>query len=188
MADTRQCPNCGAVNDVSFSMCQQCLTPMTAYSGQITGESYQGKLASQVAALNTRPMAVMAMVLFQLVFAIFPLVVFAHYLPGPASANPDDAYQSSMSSAFHVVSAVVAGFIMIPLAVLMVWVAWATWAQRTWTYNAVFAPLCVFVFIMITKFRLPSAPLHVFAGVSIAAVAVLVFFWFRPSTRAWYGL
>jgi hypothetical protein len=161
---------------------------MTAYSGQITGETYQGKLAAQVAALNTRPLAVTAMVIFQLVFAIFPLIIFAHYLPGPASANPDDAYQSSMSSAFHVVSAVVAGFVMIPLSVAMVWVAWATWAQRTWTYNAVFAPLAVFVFIMCTKFQLPSTPLHIIAGFSIAAAVVLVFFWFRPGTRAWFGL
>jgi uncharacterized membrane protein len=169
-------------------MCQQCLTPMTAYSGQLTGETYQGKLAGQVALLNTRPAAVTAMVIFQVLFAVFPLVVFAHYLPGPANTNPDEAYQASMSSAFHVISAVVAGFVMIPLSVVMLWVAWSTWAQRTWAYNAVFAPLSVFVIIMLTKFGQPSTTLHVVAGFSIAAIAVLVFFWYRPTTRAWFGL
>jgi hypothetical protein len=161
---------------------------MTAYSGQLTGEKYQGKLAAQVALLNTRPIPVTAMTIFQLVFALFPLTIFAHFLPGHVSSNPDDAYQASMSSAFHVISAVVAGFVMIPLSVSMIWLAWATWAQRTWAYNAVFAPLIGFVILMLTKFQQPSTPLHVLAGISLAGIAVLVFFWYRPTTRAWYGL
>lgn len=188
MADTRQCPNCGAVNDISFSMCQQCLTPMTAYAGQLTGEGYPGKLAAQVASLNTRPPAVVAMTIFHVLFALLPLAAFAQFLPGPASASPDEGYQSSMSSAFHVVAAVVAGFVMIPISGAVIWLAFATWTQRTWTYNAAFAPLTVLVIIMLTKFGQPSTPLHIVAGFMIAVVAALVFFWYRPSTRAWFGL
>jgi hypothetical protein len=161
---------------------------MTAYSGQLTGETYRGKLASQVESLNSRPAAVIAMTVFHLVFALFPLVLFAHYLPGPASTNPDDAYQSSMSSAFHIASAAIAGFVLIPLSAALVFLAWATFVQRTWTYNAAFAPLIVFVIVMITKFKHPSTLVHVAAVFSIIGVFALVFFWYRPATRAWFGL
>src|SRR5689334_10026602 len=71
MAETRQCPNCGLENDLGRSVCANCQTPLTAYSGQLRGEAYQGKLAAQVAQLETRPPVVMAMVAAIVLFTLF---------------------------------------------------------------------------------------------------------------------
>ena len=165
------------------------MTPLTAYAGQLTGETYDGKLAKQVAALNVRPPAVMVMAVFHVLFALFvPVAIFVSFLPGKASSNPDDMYQSSMSTAFHSIGAVVVGLVMLPLAGALIWLAWATWAQRTWAWTAAFAPLIVFVIMLCTKFSVPSTPAHVTASMSLLLVAVLLLLWYRPATRAWFGL
>jgi hypothetical protein len=170
-------------------MCQQCLTPLTAYSGQLTGETYQGKLAAKVAALNTRPIPVIVMATFHMLFAIFvPIAIFISSLPGRASTNEDDLYQAHMSTAFHSIGAVVVGLVMIPLALALFWLAWATFTQQTWTYNASFAPLIVFVIMMCTKFGKPSQTLHIYAALGVLGTAVLIFFWYRPATRDWFAL
>lgn len=170
-------------------MCQQCLTPLTAYAGQLSGENYQGRLAAQVASLNSRPKVVVVMTVFNVLLALFvPLLIFIGSLPGHASGNPDDAYQSGMSTAFHSIGAVVVGLVMIPMAGVLIWLATATYTQRTWTWNANFASLAVFVIVQLTKFRLHSTLPHVFAAASLIAVAVVVYFWSRSETRSWFGL
>ena len=55
MPDTIQCPNCGTPNDTGAALCKACMNPLTAYSGQLKGETYQGRLVKQVAYLDTRP-------------------------------------------------------------------------------------------------------------------------------------
>lgn len=189
MSDTKKCPNCGADNDISFSLCQQCMTPLTAYAGQLDGESYKGKLATQVAALNQRPHSIVTMMVYHVLVAILiPLRIFVGSLPGKESADPDQVYQASMSTAFHSIGAVVVGLVMIPLAIALIYLAWGTWAQRTWAWNAAFAPLIVAVIMLVTNFHQPSVPLHIFSGFALAVSAVVIYMWYRPDTKSWFGL
>lgn len=189
MSDTVKCKACGADNDLSFSMCQQCLTPLTAYSGQVTGEHYEGKLSQQVKALKVRPIAVGAMVAFHIAVAILiPLRVFLGFLPGKVSTDPDQLYQASLSSAFHSITAFVVGLVMIPLAGALGYLAWATWKQVTWSWNAAFASLAVGIIALGMQFKGPSTSVHVVVFCCLMATSALGLVWLQPKTKAWYGL
>lgn len=174
---------------MSFALCQQCLTPLTAYSGELTGENYQGALAGQVRDLNTRPRIVAIMAIFNVLIAIFvPLSIFIGSLPHAAEPSADGTYQAGLSTAFHAVGAGLTGLVMIPIAILLMWLAWATFSQRTWTWNANFVTVAVFGILMLTKFKIHSTGLHVVAVLSLIGAACLVYFWSRPTTRSWYGI
>ena len=189
MSDTIKCPNCGNDNDISFSLCQQCLTPLTAYSGQLNGETYQGKLADQVKALKVRPEAVTVATVFDVLFALgTPIAIFVHSLPHPVSADPDNTYQSSLSTAFGAVGAVVTGLVAIPIAVAICIHAWHLYRQRTWCWSTQLAVMGVFAIRSLLMFKQPDLFSHVLAVGYLLFTGVFLAMWTRPGVKAWYGL
>ena len=188
LADTVKCPNCGLDNDVSFSLCQQCLTPLTAYSGQLNGEAYQGKLATQVKALNVRPQAVTVAAVFDVLFAVFtPIVIFIHSLPHQVTSDPDLAYQNTLSTAFGAVSAVITGIITFPIAIAICIHAWYLYRQRTWCWSVQLALIAVFAIRSCLIFKAPDTFSHLLAAGYLVFCAVFVALWTRPQVKAWYG-
>lgn len=184
MADTRQCPNCGAVNDIGFSMCQQCLTPLTAYAGQLAGETYQGKLAAQVDALNHRPLVVAALAVFNILLALSAV----GYAIGRILSTHHQGEGAYLANAFSSIGAFLVALVMVPIAIALVIHAVATWTQRTWTWNTNLALLAVFGLFQLTQFHTPGFGMHLLTVLLLALAGVLVFLWYRPQTRAWFGL
>jgi len=181
--DSIQCPHCGTLNSTARSLCENCQSPLTAYSGQLTGETYEGKLAGKVAQLNTRPVSVYLMVAFLTVVAIgWPLrnivTAFAHR----AQLNTENT--NYLANAFGSIAPIMITIVMLPLACVLFWVAWQCYTQspQAWklSLTAVVA-FATFVAIRFHDFQAWTAFWLVIAG-------VLVFFWLRPATRGWFGL
>jgi hypothetical protein len=189
VSDTTKCPNCGTDNDISFALCQQCLTPLTAYAGQLNGEQYQGKLADQVKALNVRPQTVTVAAVFDVLFSLgTPIAIFIHSLPHAVAADPDNTYQSSLSNAFGAVGAVITGLVAIPIAVAICIHAWHMYRQRTWCWSTQLALMGVFAIRSVLLFKQPDTMSHVLAVSYLLFTAAFVGMWTRPSVKAWYGL
>ncbi len=178
MPETIQCPNCGTPNDVNQSLCKNCMTPLTAYSGQLIGEAHQGKLAAQVADLQTRPVAVIAMTVTIVIFALFwPLrTVLANFAAKPVTNAEGTNY---IASAFGSIGPILSAALLIPAAVLLGIIAWATWTQRTWAWMASLAVLIVFVLI---NLRPSAMALFAIGGIALGVL------WVLPRTKSWYGL
>ncbi len=178
MSDTKQCPNCGTPNDVSQSLCKNCMTPLTAYAGQLVGESHKGRLAKQVADLETRPPAVIGMTVLNVVFALFwPLrIVLANFAAKPTTNAEGTNY---VASAFGSIGPILSAILLIPAAILLCILAWATWTQRPWAWMTNLGVLVVFALL-----NLRATPMALFA---VAAI-VLGVLWMMPRTKGWYGL
>jgi hypothetical protein len=183
MAETRQCPHCGLENDLGRSLCANCQTPLTAYAGQLQGAAYQGKLAAQVERLETRPPGVVAMVVFIVVIVVFwPLAsVVTAFLHREAINAEGTNY---LASAFGALGPLLTALVMIPIACVLSWLAWATWTQQTWTWNANAGLLIGFAVFALSRHAVYQNMTYVW----IALAVVLGFFWFQSATRAWFGL
>src|ERR1044071_9262972 len=68
--ETVQCKHCGTQNDISRALCENCQSPLTAYAGQLRGESYRGNLSAQVDRLRVRPISVTLMVVFLIIIIV----------------------------------------------------------------------------------------------------------------------
>jgi len=183
MADTRQCPNCGTANPVGNALCSNCHTPFTAYAGQITGERYQGKLAGQVSDLETRPPGVIGMAVFNVLLALFwPLWRVIAAFAAKQTTNAEGT--NYLQSAFGTIGPMLLAAFLIPVAIALGILAWATWTQRTWTWNV--NAVVLGIFGVVALFQFPAA--HAVACLKLAVVVVLGFLWFQAKTKAWFGL
>ena len=178
MPDTIQCPNCGTPNDTGAALCKACMNPLTAYSGQLKGETYQGRLVKQVAYLDTRPPAVIAMTVLDIVFALFwPLrMVFASFAARQTTNAEGTNY---VASAFGTIGPILSAILLIPEAILLGVVAWAAWTQRPWAWMVHFGVLILFALL---NLRPTAAALFAVAAVVIGVL------WMMPRTKGWYGL
>ena len=177
---TRKCPHCGVVNDIDNAYCVNCNTPFTAYSGQLDGEAYNGKLAQQAALLNTRPVAVTGMTLFILLFAIFwPIFGLIHAYASHQAVN--SGLTNYIGSAVSMVLPVLLTFVLIPCALALFYVAWATWSQASWAWlvDALILSVCAICCLLtLSSFK---------AIIFLILAAVLAGLWFRRETKAWFG-
>jgi len=175
---TRQCPHCGVVNDIDNAYCVNCNTPFTAYSGQLDGEAYEGKLAQQAALLNTRPAVVMLMTVFDILFALFwPVAGLLHAYH--AILHP--TLNNYIFSALSTVVPVLIAFILIPVTLGLFYVAWANWNQASWawTVNALVLGICA-ICCLLSLFSFKAI-------VFLLLAAALASLWFRRETKAWFG-
>ena len=178
MSDSIQCPNCGTPNDTSAALCKACMNPMTAYSGELKGETYQGNLVKQVANLDTRPPAVMAMTALDGVFALFwPLRIALNNFLARQTTNAEGT--NYVASAFGTVGPILAALLLIPAAIALGVAAWGAWTQRPWAWLANFGVLIVFALL---NLRASAASLFAVAAIVIGVL------WMMPRTKGWYGL
>lgn len=183
MTDTKICPHCGEANDPGRAVCENCGTPLTAYGGQVGEEqNFERKLAAQVTALETRPAAVNAMVLFQLLFVLlWPVaVVMASFAARPHTNAEGTNY---IASAVGALGPFFTSITMLPMALLLCFLAYATLTQKTWAWMA---DLGVPAIAVIVALVLRWNPLLLLLW-GIAAVA-LTYLWLQPRTKHWYGL
>ena len=181
--ETRQCPHCGTVNDIANALCERCKTPLTAYAGQLTGEAYQGRLAGQVALLERQPPVVIAMAIFNVLFAVFwPLATVMRSFQATPHVNEEGTNYAA--AAFTTIGPILSAILLVPIALAILVLAWATWAQRTWawTVNAFF--LGGIALLAILKFSTSHTLAFIYAGLACG----LAYFWFQQKTKAWYGL
>lgn len=182
--DAQQCPNCGLLNEEGRALCANCQTPLTAYAGQLRGEpeSSGGRLAAQVAHLNTRPPIIAALALFDLLFALFwPLAFVVGAFAARQQVNAEGT--NYIFAAIGAVGPTLAALVLIPVALALCALAWATWTQRpsAWVGNGY--ALGAFVLLALRKF--PNAPIMTLVWIGLACG--LAYLWFRPETKSWFG-
>src|SRR4051812_24199856 len=121
--DSIQCPHCGTQNSTGRSLCENCQSPLTAYSGQLTGETYEGKLAGKVAQLDTRPVSVYLMMAFLTVIAIgWPLRNIIGAFAGRAQLNAENT--NYLANAFGSIAPIMTTIVMLPIAAALFWIVW----------------------------------------------------------------
>jgi hypothetical protein len=164
-------------------MCENCNTPLTAYGGQVgQEENFKRRLATQVSALDVRPPAVIAMVVFYLLFTLFwPLRgVVSAFAARPHLNSEGTNY---IGAAFGTLGPIFACVTLLPIAVLLCGLAYFTWAQRPWTWMAGLVGLGVAV--VVTALQNGLGALTILIGIVAVTIAV---FWTQARTRAWFGL
>ncbi len=182
MDDTQQCPNCGHVNDIGLAVCESCNSPMTAYGGQVTGEAYEGgRLKGQVAKLEVRPAAVTAIVVFDVLFALFwPFAYVIGGFLGVHGANSEGT--NAMAAAVSWVPALFWAAVLVPSGIALLVLAWLAWSQRPIAWNVNLGVVILFGLLSLRAF--PGPGFWIFLPVSIVLAAL----WLRSDTKAWYGM
>ena len=181
--DTIQCPHCGTANDTGRALCLNCQSPLTAYSGQLMGETYEGKLAGQVDRLWVRPLSVNLMTVFLLIIAAgWPVrAIFTAFIKR-AHLNADST--NYLASAFGAIGPILTTIICLPLAAILVWLAWAAFTRqvRSWHLSLVaVSAFAVFILFRLSEYR-------GWAALWLGLASALIIAWIVPATRSWFGL
>lgn len=174
------CPHCGTPNPEGVSICEACLEPLTAYGGEVTG------IASQSAVEAGRRLAVRP--------AIVPFAValdVATALAGPIasvagrfSARPQVNQEATnyLSAAFGALGVTFYAAAVLPVAIVLLLVAWGCFTQQTWAWKANAAVLVAGAVWGLTHMVGNAA-----AFICLVAFVVIGVGWFRGSVREWYG-
>ena len=160
-----------------------CSSDLTAYGGQINGEKYEGKLASKVALLETRPRIVSAVAGFHIFFALFwPLAYVMGSFGSRVKVNEDQT--NYLAASFGSLGIIFSFIALIPLAVALFVVPWGTWTQKPWGWFASLISMGVFGGWALV--HLKSSPF--FSIIWIALMVVCVIQWYKEEVRGWYAL
>ena len=183
MADTVQCKHCGEMNDTTTATCRNCHTPLTAYGGQVgQAENYVTRSDMQIEALDQRPPLVIAMTVFNVLFALaVPLWSTIAAWHGRPKVNEEGT--NAIQSAAGTIVPIVYTLTLLPVAVALCIVAYFTWTQRpwAWTANAIVLGGMGLLALVLHGFTLPA-----FLWVGI--IAAFAYFWFQSAVRAWFAL
>ena len=181
MADTLQCPNCGVENETDRTRCSNCQNPLTAYGGELTGETYIGKLAEQADLVTERPHSVVALVALVVLYVLLgPLrttyLTFAHRVVTNAEGT------NYVGASFGIIGPIMIAAFQIPYAIALLVAGGGAMAQKTWGWNAGIVVLALSSVSTIRGF-MP------FPGILYVAVIITVaVLWFSDRTKAWFGL
>lgn len=177
-----RCPRCDFDNDEGRAVCLHCATPLTAYAGQVTGVVSE-ETRTKAARLALRPPIVSLMAVLDVLAAIFgPFAMLAVKFSARATLNNEGT--NYIGAALGAVGIAAAAALLIPLGLLLLFLAWSTWTQRpwAWTANAVLLGLSALLAVLV----FPTSPAQ--ALVRIALSGAVAFFWFQSRTKAWYGM
>ena len=181
--DTIQCPHCGTQNDTGRALCANCQSPLTAYAGQLRGETYEGKLAGHVGLLKGRPISVSIMAGFLVFIAVaWPLrAIYSGFAVRPHLNSEGTNY---LASAFGAIGPLMISIACLPLAAVLVWIAWSAFTQQTrgWQFSLIaLGSFAAYILIRAGEYRNWSI-------LWVGATAILAGFWFHKSTKSWYGM
>jgi len=181
--ETMQCPFCGTMNDTKHSLCTNCQSPLTAYSGELRGEIYQGNLAGQVERLRVRPWSVNLMAAFLVVVAVgWPLRSIVTAFVNRAQLNGEAT--NYLASAFGAIGPIMTTILCLPLAAILGWIAWSVLTQqpRAWKLSLVaISAFAVYILIRSGEYR-------IWTVIWLVLTAGLAAVWLRGPTRAWFGM
>jgi hypothetical protein len=183
--ETVQCKFCGEVNEVGSALCANCKSPLTAYAGEIKGLSAEEKarMAARVARLKRHPPAVYALTVFNALFALFwPLAFTLGGFMARERVNSEGT--NYLAAAFGAIGPFLTALMLIPAGLALIYLAWATWSQRSWAWMANLGSLALFAFLALRQFS--SAPLLALFWLFVAGALTVI--WLRPETKVWYGL
>lgn len=177
-----RCSHCDHDNPEGLARCEVCNTPLTAYSGQVTGEVNAVNL-ERLARMSIRPPIVPGMTGLLVAFAIFGpfAAVISRYLARTTTNVEGTNYASA---AFGAVGIAFTALVMIPLGLFLLYMAWLTWTRGSWIWMANTILLGAVAFLSLTGFLTSIFILRVLL---IALCGAAGYFWFRPETREWYG-
>lgn len=178
--ETQQCKNCGMLNSIDWSLCSNCQSPLTAYSGQLRGQEFDTEhLNQKIKKLDQHPFAVKMMAGQNVFFAAFwPLASAVSGILSRAKVNSETT--NYLSAAFSAVGSFMNAIVMVPIALLLIWIAWGAWSQKPWAWGANLGVSLVFGLTCLVHFHL----LNIFW---LALLAVTTSLWFSKDTRTWFG-
>ncbi len=178
--ETQQCKNCGMLNTIDRALCSNCQTPLTAYAGQLRGQEFDTDfLKAKIVKLDRQPTAVKLMTVQNICFAIFwPLASAAGGFFARAKVNSETT--NYLSAAFSAVGSFVNAIVLIPIAMLIIWLAWGAWSQRTWAWGANLGVAILFGLACLIHFHFLSIFWLILIGYTVSK-------WMHDDIRTWFG-
>jgi hypothetical protein len=181
--ETIQCSHCGTMNDTKHSLCVNCQSPLTAYSGELRGETYQGKLARQVERLQVRPLSVNLMAGFLIVVAVgWPLRAIVTALVNRAHLNVETT--NYLASAFGTIGPIMIAIFCLPLAAILGWIAWSVLTQQPRAWQLSLVALCAFAIYIVIR----AGEYRIWTVLWLGLPVGLAIAWLREPTKAWFGI
>lgn len=177
-----RCPHCDAPNDEGEALCTACATPLTAYSGTVTGE-VSARTLDRLRKARRVPGTIRYGVGYLAFTALLGPVRWAFITVGARQGlNPDSL--NYMGAAVGAVGVFLVLAVAIPWALVMGYIAWGAYYQRQWAWPATMAIIVVYTPLMRLLGLAGGIGLLLLAGVSIAAGLM----WVQSDTREWYGV
>lgn len=177
-----RCPNCNSEVEEGLAACSQCGTPLTAYGGQVTGE-VRPETRAKAAKFAARPSIVIVMTILDVLVALFgPLGMALARITGRTQVSEDAT--NYIVAALGAVGAFAVVIVLIPIGLLLLLLAWATWTQKSWAWTANVVLLVLGVVLAARVFSAEPGQ----ALVRIALCGAVAYFWFKPSTKEWFGM
>ena len=182
MPDVRLCPHCGEEVDPLRSICDNCSQPLTAYGGQVgMQEEFDRKLQGQVNLLAGRPLWVIWMTVMLVVSTlVWPAnsILQAWY----GFAHPPGGGANYIVHAVSILVPLFDTAVLLPVGLLLLWLARAVWAQQAWGWRAAALALAVCLFATGEVWGWGVGAVWAIAGL------ICLIMWFQKTVRAWYGL
>ncbi len=177
------CQHCGTANDVGNAACANCQRPFTAYAGQIgQAENYEGKLAGQVAALDTRPPGVRALSVLCVLYAVVgPLCGIIAAWSRRTRVNADGT--NAVQAAAGIVVPIFQTVLLLPAAIALCVVAYFAWTQRPWAWTAGAVALAA---IALLSLILDGLTFTAFYWSALAGA--VAWKWCQYPVKAWFAL
>jgi hypothetical protein len=176
-----RCPSCGSDNPDGAALCSVCDQPLTAYSGQLTGEVSETS-AERAAHLDTRPAAVKVVAALCALAALLGPFAAALRSLGSREALREDQL-NYIGAAFGVVGVALSLAVLLPLGAAMLVVAWGVWSQKSWAWPAAAGIVGLGIVSALVTVR-GDVPQGLFRA---AVFGVAAWLWMRPEVRDWYG-
>jgi hypothetical protein len=178
-----RCPHCAHENPDGLAVCLNCNTPLTAYSGQLMG-AVSEETRYKAAKLAVRPPVIpMAAALTLALAALGPAWALASRFFSRPAVNAEGT--NYVGAAFGAVGVAFAAMVLVPLALVLVFVAWGVMIQRTWAWTAQAVVLLGILVIGFTGWLIPSLFLRILLSVAAVIVGVM---WMKQDAREWYGV
>ena len=177
-----RCPECGTDNPEGVAICENCVAPLTAYAGHVTGEASEVTLA-KLARASYRPPVIPLMAAFDVLVALVGPVwaVIGRFMARPEVNSEGTNYAGA---AFNAVGTAFLAVVMIPLALALWAAAFGTIAQRSWGWWASLGVLAAVLLGVLTRFLSVGVLKYPVLVVDLA----LIVLWLQHSVREWYGL
>jgi len=181
--NTIQCPHCGTRNDAGRSLCTNCQTPLTAYAGELRGESYEGNLAGQVDKLKVRPFGVYVMTAFLSIVALgWPLRTIIMAFANRAHLNADST--NYLASAFSAIGPILTTIICLPLIAAIAWLGWLNFMQQPRGWQFSLGATGIFAVFILTRL----GEYHAWAFLWLCVAVATAIIWLHSSTKSWFGI
>lgn len=177
-----RCPHCDTPNDEGEALCTQCATPLTSYSGTVTGEVSARTLERARAARRVPPTIRYGVGYLALAAVAGPIRWAVLTVAGRQGLNAEST--NYIGAAVGAVGVFLILSVAIPWALALAYVAWGAHYQRAWAWPATMVVIVCFTPLMRLLGLAGGLGLLLVAAASVVA-AVL---WLRSETREWYGV